>query len=287
MTGVGRHPHHLSAGRIAAQSALSGAGEHVCAGEPDHHLAHHAPAGAGRARPRAGAGSAAGGSLSTPAGTRRPGAGIRNTRSSMAAAAPAPKDDGVSAQDELVVNVMNTPVESLESEFPVRVERYELAQDFGGRREIPRRARHAPPVADPGRGIGRSICAPTASNIPRPASSAPSPRGLRAPSSIRERRRSGLLPRKSRRAAEARRCLALSIGRRRRLGRSLGARSGTGRSRRALRLCLARGGAERLRRRPRSRRFQRRWRGDPAAASEQDRDTDGRMKPWQETTASI
>jgi N-methylhydantoinase B len=34
--------------------------------------------------------------------------------------------------DELVVNVMNTPVEALESEFPVRVERYELATDSGG-----------------------------------------------------------------------------------------------------------------------------------------------------------
>ena len=28
--------------------------------------------------------------------------------------------------DELVVNVMNTPVEAVESEFPVRVERYAL-----------------------------------------------------------------------------------------------------------------------------------------------------------------
>jgi N-methylhydantoinase B len=34
--------------------------------------------------------------------------------------------------DELVVNVMNTPVEAIESEFPVRVERYELAADSGG-----------------------------------------------------------------------------------------------------------------------------------------------------------
>jgi len=34
--------------------------------------------------------------------------------------------------DELVVNVMNTPVEALETEFPVRVERYELATDSGG-----------------------------------------------------------------------------------------------------------------------------------------------------------
>jgi N-methylhydantoinase B len=34
--------------------------------------------------------------------------------------------------DELVVNVMNTPVEALESEFPVRVERYELVTDSAG-----------------------------------------------------------------------------------------------------------------------------------------------------------
>ena len=34
--------------------------------------------------------------------------------------------------DELVVNVMNTPVEAMETEFPVRVERYELAADSGG-----------------------------------------------------------------------------------------------------------------------------------------------------------
>ena len=34
--------------------------------------------------------------------------------------------------DELVVNVMNTPVEAVETEFPVRVESYGLAQDSGG-----------------------------------------------------------------------------------------------------------------------------------------------------------
>ena len=43
-----------------------------------------------------------------------------------------PDSDGVSAMDELVVNVMNTPVEAIETEFPVRVERYELATDSGG-----------------------------------------------------------------------------------------------------------------------------------------------------------
>lgn len=40
--------------------------------------------------------------------------------------------DGVSAMDELVINVMNTPVEAVETEFPVRVERYELIRDSGG-----------------------------------------------------------------------------------------------------------------------------------------------------------
>ena len=34
--------------------------------------------------------------------------------------------------DELVINVMNTPVEAVESEFPVRVERYELVTDSAG-----------------------------------------------------------------------------------------------------------------------------------------------------------
>jgi N-methylhydantoinase B len=43
-----------------------------------------------------------------------------------------PDSDGVSAMDELVVNVMNTPVEAIETEFPVRIERYELVRDSGG-----------------------------------------------------------------------------------------------------------------------------------------------------------
>jgi N-methylhydantoinase B len=34
--------------------------------------------------------------------------------------------------DELVVNVMNTPIEAIETEFPIRVERYELACDSAG-----------------------------------------------------------------------------------------------------------------------------------------------------------
>jgi N-methylhydantoinase B len=43
-----------------------------------------------------------------------------------------PEADGVSAMDELVVNVMNTPIEAIETEFPIRVERYELACDSAG-----------------------------------------------------------------------------------------------------------------------------------------------------------
>jgi N-methylhydantoinase B len=43
-----------------------------------------------------------------------------------------PDGDGVSAMDDLVINVMNGPVEALETEFPIRVEGYELVPDSGG-----------------------------------------------------------------------------------------------------------------------------------------------------------
>jgi N-methylhydantoinase B len=43
-----------------------------------------------------------------------------------------PDADGPSAMDDLVINVMNGPVEALESEFPIRVEAYELVADSGG-----------------------------------------------------------------------------------------------------------------------------------------------------------
>lgn len=43
-----------------------------------------------------------------------------------------PHCDGVSAQDELVINVMNTPVEAMETEFPIRIDRYELLPDSAG-----------------------------------------------------------------------------------------------------------------------------------------------------------
>ena len=43
-----------------------------------------------------------------------------------------PFEDGPSAMDDLVNNVMNGPVEALESEFPMRIEAYELIADSGG-----------------------------------------------------------------------------------------------------------------------------------------------------------
>jgi N-methylhydantoinase B len=43
-----------------------------------------------------------------------------------------PRFDGVSVLDSFVVNVMNTPVEMVEAEFPIRLRRYELHQESGG-----------------------------------------------------------------------------------------------------------------------------------------------------------
>ena len=81
----------LSAGRLAAQSALSGAGEHVCAAEPGHDLGRDARPGARRARPRAGAGQRRRRlDLAAPGAIRNRAAGIRNTRSSTAAPARGP-----------------------------------------------------------------------------------------------------------------------------------------------------------------------------------------------------
>jgi N-methylhydantoinase B len=77
-------------------------------------------------------GSAAGGSLSSAG--RHPVSGRWYSQYEIlnGGTGARPDSDGVSAMDELVVNVMNTPVEALETEFPVRVERYELATDSGG-----------------------------------------------------------------------------------------------------------------------------------------------------------
>ncbi len=82
----------LSAGGLAAQSALSGAGQHVRAAEPGHDLGDHAARWRHALPGRVPApGSAAGGSLSSAG--RHPqhrAAGTRNTRSSTAAPARAP-----------------------------------------------------------------------------------------------------------------------------------------------------------------------------------------------------
>jgi N-methylhydantoinase B/oxoprolinase/acetone carboxylase alpha subunit len=77
-------------------------------------------------------GSAAGGSLSSSG--RHPVTGRWYSQYEIlnGGTGARPDADGVSAMDELVVNVMNTPVEAVETEFPVRIERYELAADSAG-----------------------------------------------------------------------------------------------------------------------------------------------------------
>jgi N-methylhydantoinase B len=77
-------------------------------------------------------GSAAGGSLSSAGRHPKSGRWYSQYEILNGGTGARPDADGVSAMDELVVNVMNTPVEAIESEFPVRVERYELAGDSGG-----------------------------------------------------------------------------------------------------------------------------------------------------------
>jgi N-methylhydantoinase B len=77
-------------------------------------------------------GSAAGGSLSSAGRHPRSGRWYSQYEILNGGTGARPDGDGVSAMDELVVNVMNTPVEAIETEFPVRIERYELAADSGG-----------------------------------------------------------------------------------------------------------------------------------------------------------
>ena len=77
-------------------------------------------------------GSAAGGSVSSAGRHPQTGRWYSQYEILSGGTGARPNSDGVSAMDELVVNVMNTPVEAVETEFPVRVERYELAQDSGG-----------------------------------------------------------------------------------------------------------------------------------------------------------
>jgi N-methylhydantoinase B len=76
--------------------------------------------------------SAAGGSLASAGLNPRTGKWYAQYEILNGGGGARPDADGVSAQDELVVNVMNTPVEAIETEFPVRIERYELRQDSAG-----------------------------------------------------------------------------------------------------------------------------------------------------------
>jgi len=77
-------------------------------------------------------GSAAGGSLSSAGRHPKSGRWYSQYEILNGGTGARPTGDGVSAMDELVINVMNTPVEALETEFPVRVERYELVPDSAG-----------------------------------------------------------------------------------------------------------------------------------------------------------
>jgi N-methylhydantoinase B len=77
-------------------------------------------------------GSAAGGSLSSSGRNPRSGRWYSQYEILNGGTGARPDGDGVSAMDELVINVMNTPVEALETEFPVRVEAYELVRDSAG-----------------------------------------------------------------------------------------------------------------------------------------------------------
>jgi N-methylhydantoinase B len=76
--------------------------------------------------------SAAGGALSSAGRHPRTGNWYSQYEIINGGGGARPDRDGVSCQDELVVNVMNSPVEAIESEFPVRVECYELRTDSAG-----------------------------------------------------------------------------------------------------------------------------------------------------------
>src|SRR5262249_16677370 len=79
-----------------------------------------------------GPGRAAGGSLSSSGRHLASGRWYAQYEILNGGTGARPDRDGVSAMDELVINVMNTPVEALETEFPVRVESYGLARDSAG-----------------------------------------------------------------------------------------------------------------------------------------------------------
>jgi N-methylhydantoinase B len=76
--------------------------------------------------------SGAGGSLSSAGRDPRTGRWYSQYEIFNGGCGARPDHDGPSAMDDLVVNVMNGPVEALETEFPIRVEAYELVQDSAG-----------------------------------------------------------------------------------------------------------------------------------------------------------
>ena len=76
--------------------------------------------------------SGAGGSLSSAGINPRTGRWYSQYEIFNGGCGARPDHDGPSAMDDLVVNVMNGPVEALETEFPVRVEAYELVPDSAG-----------------------------------------------------------------------------------------------------------------------------------------------------------
>jgi len=76
--------------------------------------------------------SGAGGSLSSAGINPRTGRWYSQYEIFNGGCGARPDHDGPSAMDDLVVNVMNGPVEALETEFPIRVEAYELVPDSAG-----------------------------------------------------------------------------------------------------------------------------------------------------------
>ena len=195
-------------------------------------------------------GSAAGGSISSAGRHPQTGRWYSQYEILNGGTGARPDADGVSAMDELVVNVMNTPVEAVESEFPVRVERYELAQDSGG----PGTFRGGLGVRRQWRILGDESVVNLRTD--RFKFSSPGIFGAK-PAHVVGARRSNPTGEASaaahlqgrRPAAEEGRPAVDGIRRRRRLGRSARARARARARRRGARLCLARGGARRLRRR--------------------------------------
>ncbi len=76
--------------------------------------------------------SGAGGSLSSAGRNPQTGKWYSQYEIFTGGCGARPFEDGPSAMDDLVNNVMNGPVEALETEFPMRIEAYELVADSGG-----------------------------------------------------------------------------------------------------------------------------------------------------------